>query len=69
MRLLAITGILLALGAFIVFKGLTVHSQGTVSVGPIHSTVQEKHTVPAAFGWIAIIGGGLLAIAGSRRKR
>jgi ABC-type xylose transport system permease subunit len=65
-----ITGILLAaLGVFIVFKGVTFKSQGSVSVGPIHGTVQERHMVPALFGWVAIVGGVLLVVAGSRRKR
>jgi ABC-type xylose transport system permease subunit len=70
MRLLTITGILLAaLGAFIVFKGLSLKSEGTVTVGPIHGTVQERHTVPALLGWVAIVGGVLLVVAGSRKKR
>jgi hypothetical protein len=58
-----------AFGAFIVLKGLTVQSQGTVSFGPIHSTVQEQHTVPVALGWVAIVGGALVAVAGMRRKQ
>ncbi len=71
MRLLIIiTGILLvALGAYIVSQGPRVHSQGTVSFGPIHSTVQEQHTVPPLFGWIAIVGGVLVAVVGIRVKR
>jgi hypothetical protein len=70
MRLLIVTGILLAgLGVFIVVNGLSVHSQGTVHVGPIHGTVDERHTLPALFGWVAIVGGVLLVVAGSRRKR
>lgn len=70
MRLMLITGILLAaLGAFIVFKGVNVQSQGTVSFGPIHSTVHEQHAVPALIGWVVIVGGALLAVAGLRRKR
>jgi len=70
MRLLIITGILLAaLGAFMVVKGVTLHSQGIVHVGPIHGTVDEQHRVPALLGWVAIVGGVLLVVAGSRRKR
>jgi hypothetical protein len=70
MRPLLITGILLAaLGAFIVFQGVSLHSVGTVSVGPIRGKVQEEHTVPALVGWVAIVGGVLLTVAGSRRKR
>jgi lipid-A-disaccharide synthase-like uncharacterized protein len=70
MRLLIVTGILLAaLGAFIVVKGLNIQSRGTVHIGPIQSTVHEQHTVPALFGWVAVVGGVLLVVAGSRRKR
>ena len=70
MRLLIITGICVAaLGAFIVVKGGTLKSQGTLTVGPIHGTVQERHTVPAVLGWVAIVGGVLLVVAGSRKKR
>jgi len=48
---------------------VTLYSQGTVHFGPIHSTVQESHTVPALLGWVAIVGGVLLVVAGIRRKR
>lgn len=70
LRLLIITGsLLVALGAYMLIAGVNVHTEGLVSVGPFHSTVQEKHTVPALFGWMAIIGGVLLILAGSRGKR
>ncbi len=71
MRRLIITGIVVAaFGAFIVvFPGLTIQPQGTVSFGPIHNTVHGQHTVPALIGWVAIVGGVLLVVAGSRRKR
>ena len=70
MKLLIATGILLAgLGVFMLVKGVSLHSEGTVHVGPIHGTVDEHHTVPALLGWVAIVGGVLLVVAGSRRKR
>ena len=71
MRRLIITGIAVAaFGAFIVvFPGLTIWPEGTASFGPIHSTVHEQHTVLALIGWVAIVGGVLLVVAGSRRKR
>jgi hypothetical protein len=50
-RLIIGTGVVVAaLGAFIVCKGLTIQSQGTVSFGPIHRTVHEQHTVPVVLG-------------------
>jgi uncharacterized membrane protein YjfL (UPF0719 family) len=60
--------LLAALGAFIVFKGVVLHSVGIVNVGPFHSTVQEQHTVPPMFGWVAIAVGVLLAVAGGSGK-
>jgi len=71
MRRLIITGIVVAaFGAFIVvFAGLSIRPQGTASFGPIRSTVHEPHTGPALIGWVAIVGGVLLVVAGSRRKR
>ena len=70
MKLLIITGVLLAaLGAFIVVKGVSVLSTGTVSFGPIHSTVHEAHAVPSVIGWVGIVGGVLVVVAGLRRKR
>jgi hypothetical protein len=70
MKLLSILGILIAaLGVFIVFNGVILHSQGTVSLGPIHSTVQERHTLPPVVGWVVISGGVLLAIAGWHMRR
>jgi hypothetical protein len=70
MRLLLIAGILLAgLGGFIVVQGLHFRSEGIVHVGPISGTVHEQHTVPAWLGWAAIVGGVLLIVGGSRRKR
>jgi hypothetical protein len=70
MRLLLITGILLAgFGGFIVVKGLHFQSEGIVHVGPIHGTVHEEHAVPGWLGWVAIVGGVLLVVGGSRRKR
>jgi hypothetical protein len=65
MNLLVFAGVLLvALGIFIVLKGAVLHSTGLVSVGPFHSTVHEEHTVPSLFGWVAIVAGALLAVAG-----
>ena len=70
MRLLVLTGILLvALGVFIVLKGVMLHSTGLVSVGPFHSTVHAEHTVPVTLGWVAIAIGVLLAVAGGLGER
>ena len=70
MNLVIITGILLAaLGAFTVVKGVSVQSKGTGSFGPIYSTVHEQHAVPAVMGWVAMVGGVLVIVAGLPRTR
>jgi len=70
LRLVMVAGILLmALGGFVVLKGLRVHSEGLVSVGPFHSTVHEQHTVPPLFGWVAIVAGVLVVLGGYRGTR
>jgi hypothetical protein len=69
MRPTTIAGILLlALGAFILFRGLSYTSNRSVlKVGEFQASVEERRTVPAwAGGLIAVAGIGLL-VAGRRR--
>ena len=67
---LIIAGVLLAaLGMFIVFKGLSFRSTGTYNVGPFHGGVQARSWIPPWVGWVAMVGGVLLVVAGARRKR
>jgi len=69
-RLLSLGGIvLIAFGTFIALRGLRLHSTGLVQVGPFHSTVQEQHTVPPLFGWVAILAGVLVVVGGNLGKR
>ena len=68
MRLLTVTGVLIvALGLFVVLQGPRVRSEGIVKVGPFHSKVQARSTVPPIFGWVAIAG-VLLGLAGTLKK-
>jgi uncharacterized membrane protein len=70
MGLLIVAGVLIvALGAFVVFGGSRVASEGTVKVGPFKSKVHAQSTVPPLFGWVAIVAGVLLVFAGSVKKR
>jgi drug/metabolite transporter (DMT)-like permease len=72
MKPLAIAGILLVvLGAFIVFRGLSYGSQRSVlRVGDVRVTAEGERTIPAWVGAGAIIGGVLLvAGAGLRNRR
>lgn len=71
MRILALVGVvLIGLGAFIVFRGMSVTSDRNVlKVGPLEATVEEKKQVPAWAGGAAIVGGLVLVVAGMRQKR
>ena len=68
-----ILGILLiALGIFgLVFGGLSyTKDKDTADLGPIDITVKEKEHIhiPPALAVVALIGGGFLVVAGSRRR-
>ncbi|HMH56575.1 MAG TPA: hypothetical protein VK535_09990 [Gemmatimonadales bacterium] len=70
MRPLTLVGILLlALGAFILFRGMTYKSRDQVlKVGDLKASVEEKHAVPTWAGGLAIVAGVVL-IAGGMKKR
>ena len=61
----AIAGIvLIVLGAFIVFRGLTYGSQRSVlRMGDVQVSAEERRTVPIWLGMVAIVGGVLLVRA------
>lgn len=61
--------LLMALGAFIVFRGLNYGSQqNVIQVGDMRASVEARRTVPTWVGGIAIVGGALLVGAGLRRR-
>lgn len=66
-----IAGILLiVLGAFIVFRGLSYGSQQSViQVGDMKASVDARRSVPTWVGGVAIVGGVLLIGAGVRRRQ
>jgi len=70
MRPLSLIGIvLLALGAFIIFRGASYKSRDEVlKVGDLKASVEEKHTVPTWVGGAAIVAGVVLLAAGMRRR-
>ena len=70
MRPQAIIGILLvALGAFILIRGLNYDSSRSVlQVGDLKASVQERRAIPPWVGGIAIAGGILLVSTGLRRR-
>jgi hypothetical protein len=70
MRPLSLIGVLLlAVGAFILFRGLTYKSKDEVlKVGDLKASVEQKHAVPTWVGGAAIVGGIVLLAAGMRRR-
>jgi hypothetical protein len=67
----AIAGIvLIVLGAFIVFRGLSYGSQRSVmKVGDLQVSAEERRTIPTWVGGVAIVGGVLLVGADLRKRR
>jgi hypothetical protein len=70
MRPLTLVGILLlALGAFVLFRGMSYKSKDEVlRVGDLKASVEEKHAVPTWVGGAAIIAGVVLIGAGMKRR-
>jgi hypothetical protein len=70
MRPLSLVGILLlALGAFIVFRGMTYKSRDEVlNVGGVKASVEEKRAVPTWVGGVAIVAGIVLLAGGMKRR-
>ena len=70
MRPQLIAGILLVtIGAFIVFRGLSYGSQHSViQVGDMKASIDAQRPVPTWIGGIAIVGGALLIGAGLQRR-
>jgi hypothetical protein len=70
MRPLSLVGILLlVVGAFIVFRGLTYKSRDEVlKVGDLKASVEEKRAVPTWVGGLAIVAGVVMLAAGMKRR-
>ena len=70
MRPLTLAGlVLLALGGFVVLRGLSYTSQKSVlKVGDFQAMVEERQSVPPWIGAVAVVGGIVLLVAGSRRR-
>ena len=70
MRPQALVGIvLLVLGAFILFRGMTYKSKDEVlKVGGVKASVEEKHAVPTWAGGVALVA-GLVLLAGGMKRR
>jgi hypothetical protein len=70
MRPLTLAGlVLLVLGGFVLLRGLRYTSQKSViKVGDFQATMEEHRTVPTWIGAVALAGGIMLLVAGSRRR-
>ena len=70
MRPLSLIGILLlAVGAFILFRGATYKSRDeVVRVGDLKASVESNKAVPTWVGGVAIVAGVVLLAAGMKRR-
>jgi hypothetical protein len=70
MRPQALVGIvLLVIGAFILFRGMTYKSKDEVlKVGDLKASVEQKHAVPTWAGGVALVA-GLVLLAGGMKRR
>jgi hypothetical protein len=70
MRPLSLVGILLlAVGAFILFRGMTYKDKEEVlQVGELEASVEQKRAVPTWVGGLSIVAGVVLLAAGMKRR-
>jgi hypothetical protein len=70
MRPQALVGIiLLVIGAFILFRGMSYKSKDEVlKVGDVKASVEQKHPVPAWAGGVALVAGIVLLAGGMKRR-
>ena len=70
MRPQALVGvILLVIGAFILFRGLSYKSKDEVlKVGDVKASVEQRHAVPTWAGGVALVA-GLVLLAGGMKRR
>lgn len=70
MRGTLIAGLVLAaLGAFVVFKGVSYTKQESVlKFGTLEAKMQQKHRVPEWIGGVALGAGLVLVIAGLKKR-
>jgi uncharacterized membrane protein (DUF441 family) len=70
MRPSALIGIILiVIGAFVVFRGVSYKSKDEVlKVGELKASVEQKRAVPAWAGGVAIAAGIVLLVGGMKRR-
>jgi hypothetical protein len=70
MRPQALVGIiLLVIGAFILFRGMSYKSKDEVlKVGDLKASVEQRHAVPTWAGGVALVAGIVLLAGGMKRR-
>lgn len=70
MRPQALVGIILVvIGAFILFRGMTYKSKDEVlRVGDLKASVEQKRAVPTWAGGVALVAGIVLLAGGMKRR-
>jgi hypothetical protein len=70
MRPQALVGIILVvIGAFILFRGMTYKSKDEVlKVGDLQASVEQKRAVPNWAGGVALVAGIVLLAGGMKRR-
>lgn len=62
--------VLIVLGAVVLaYSGMTFRTRGKpVEIGPVHIETTRSHFIPPIVGAVALVGGIVLLIAGSRGR-
>ena len=70
MRPAALAGlVLLAIGGFIMFRGLNYTAdRSVIKIGEFEASMEERRSVPAWLGGVVAAAGLVLLVAGSRRR-
>jgi hypothetical protein len=70
MRSFLVAGvIILALGAFLLIRGGTFTTRrDVIKVGDVKISADSRESVPTWLGWVAVVAGGALLVAGMRKQ-
>lgn len=70
MKPVALAGLVIAvLGAVILFRGLSYKSdEAVLQVGDFKASVEARRPIPTWVGAVALVGGIVLLVSGTRRR-
>ncbi len=73
MKPLSMAGIILIVlgGLALAYQGFTyTHQEKVLDIGPIHATAEkhERISIPPILGGLALVGGVILLVAGTRKS-